>query len=94
MCNKPQLLCSLCVIYIHIPVEQSVDSFPSTLSTNGKGTVASLDPCYLWSVQKLAKVSTLCTVSQKTPKLNLTDESMQQPQSVTLVVVIQALLFL
>jgi hypothetical protein len=36
--NKPQLLCSLCVIYIAIPVEQSLDSFPSTLSADGEGT--------------------------------------------------------
>jgi hypothetical protein len=49
---------------------------------------------FLACISKLAKVSTICTVSQKTPQLNLTDASMQQTQSVTLTVVNQALPFL
>ncbi len=69
------------MISFHIPVEQSLVPFLQLSPQMAKG-LASLDPCYLWPVsQKLAKVSTLCTVSQNTPKLNLTDASMQQPQS-------------
>ncbi len=94
MCNKPKLLCTLCVIYIHLPVEESLVSFPSTLSTNGKGTGIIRSMIFLACISKLAKVSTICTVSQKTPQLNLTDASMQQTQSVTLTVVNQALPFL